>query len=124
MGIAMTGNWMERLTETPEGKRLQERERLWFEAMESITGLMESQGISRTELARRLGVTPAYITKLLRGTHNMTLATLSDVFFVLGHEAGITVKSSPLAIEPGGGAVESRWESLVREGELDADPGA
>ena len=119
----MTKNWMRRLTDTPEGQRLQERERLWFEVMESITGLMKAQGVSRTELARRLGVTPAYVTKLLRGTHNMTLATVSDLCFVLGHEAAITVKSSPLSVEPESGVVESRWESLVREGEVDADSG-
>lgn len=114
-------DWKQRLTDTPQGRRLQERERLWFDAVESITGLMHAHGVSRTELARRLGVTPAYVTKILRGTHNMTLATLSDVLFALGHQARITVKSSPLATDTTPDVEESRWETMVREGEVDAD---
>jgi DNA-binding XRE family transcriptional regulator len=36
----------------------------------------ERQGMTRAELARRLGATPAYVTKILRGSANFTLDTM------------------------------------------------
>ena len=38
------------------------------EFTESLVREMERQGITRVELARRLGATPAYVTKILKGT--------------------------------------------------------
>jgi transcriptional regulator with XRE-family HTH domain len=45
---------------------------------------MERQGVTRSELARRLNVTPAYVTKLLRGHANLTVGTMAKVAFALG----------------------------------------
>ena len=87
----MTRKWFERLTDTDEGRRLLEQERLVLEATEAIATLMEQERISRTELARKINKSPAYITKLLRGTNNFTLRNLSDVFFALGRSAHITL---------------------------------
>jgi len=47
-----------------------------LEFTESLVQEMQRQGLTRTELAKRLGVTPAYVTKLLRGQANFTLATM------------------------------------------------
>ena len=47
-----------------------------LEFTEGVVREMERQGISRTELAKRLGATPAYVTKILRGKVNFTLATM------------------------------------------------
>ena len=38
--------------------------------------MMEANGVSRGELARRLEVSPAYITKVLRGNVNFTLDSM------------------------------------------------
>jgi len=46
------------------------------EFTENLVREMERQGITRVELARRLGATPAYVTKILRGKVNFTLATM------------------------------------------------
>lgn len=46
------------------------------ELTEEIFRLMEEQKLSRAELARRLGTSPAYVTKILRGNANFTLASL------------------------------------------------
>ena len=43
---------------------------------EEIVREMERKGVTRTELARRLGATPAYVTKILRGRVDFTLATM------------------------------------------------
>ena len=50
---------------------------------ERIDALMAEKGITRTELARRMGVKPPVITRLLSGTENTTLKTLLRVAFAL-----------------------------------------
>jgi ribosome-binding protein aMBF1 (putative translation factor) len=45
-----------------------------MEFTESLVREMERQGMTRVELARRLGATPAYVTKILRGKVNFTPA--------------------------------------------------
>ncbi len=52
---------------------------------------MELQDVSRSELARRLGKAPSFITKLLRGTNNFTLTTLADIMRVLDRSLNIEV---------------------------------
>ncbi len=47
-----------------------------LEFTESVVREMERQGVTRTELARRLDATPAYVTKILRGKANFTLETM------------------------------------------------
>lgn len=47
-----------------------------LELTEEVVRRMEAEGVSRAELARRLGTSPAYVTKLLRGNANLTLATM------------------------------------------------
>jgi transcriptional regulator with XRE-family HTH domain len=57
-----------------------------LEFTEELCRLMESQGVSRAELARRLDTSPAYVTKILRGTSNFTLETMVRAANALGHE--------------------------------------
>lgn len=59
-------------------------ERASLEFTEEVIARMEALGISRAELARRLGTSPAYITKLLRGTTNFTLDTMIRIARILG----------------------------------------
>ena len=53
---------------------------------EDLARVMERDGVSRAELARRLGSTPAYVTKILRGNVNFTLATMVRLARALGAE--------------------------------------
>jgi len=87
----MTAKWIERLRESEEGRRLIEQERLIMQATEAIAALLEEQGVSRAELARRIGKSSAFVTKLLRGNNNFTLRTLSDVFFALNRSAHLSL---------------------------------
>lgn len=43
-------------------------------------------GISRAEMARRLGVTPAFITRKLSGNTNLTLQTITDLLWAIDHK--------------------------------------
>jgi DNA-binding Xre family transcriptional regulator len=53
------------------------------ELTEDICRLMEEKQISRAELARRLGTSRAYVTKLLDGNANFTLATMVKLAMAL-----------------------------------------
>lgn len=54
------------------------------EFAEDIWRLMEEQNVSRAELARRLGTSRAYVTKLLGGNANFTLETMTKVAMAFG----------------------------------------
>ena len=92
----MTKTLIEQLTRTPEGMRLYQQERAIQEATDLICEVMEEEGVSRAELARRLGKTKGYITQLLDGRTNMTVRTLSDVFGVL--DRVVHFQDAPLAV--------------------------
>lgn len=49
-----------------------------------IRSLMASGGISQSELARRMGVSPAQVTKILSGKENLGLKTIAKVEAALG----------------------------------------
>lgn len=63
--------------------RLHQQERAILEVTETVCRLMAEQGVSRSELARRLGKSKSYVTQLLDGEANMTVRTISDVFVAL-----------------------------------------
>lgn len=70
---------------------------------ESVSQLLEAQHLSRAELARRMGTSTAYVTKMLRGDVNFTLRTMVRVSRVLSAEfrpvveaAGKSPKARPV----------------------------
>ena len=48
--------------------------------------LMDEQGVSRSELAKRMGVQPSRVTAMLSGTSNLTIDTLVRAGMALGAE--------------------------------------
>ena len=56
---------------------------------EELCRVMEERGVTRAELARRLGTSPAYVTKILRGHSNFTLASMVRVAKAIDHELHI-----------------------------------
>jgi len=77
-------------------EKARKHESYWIESAlydftETICELMESSNMNRTELARRLDVSPAYITKLLRGNANVTIKTMVRLSRVFGRELHITL---------------------------------
>ncbi len=59
-------------------------ESIRIEVAESIYELMEKQGVTKAELARRLNTSRGYITKLLQGNKNLTLDSICKVAHALG----------------------------------------
>lgn len=60
------------------------QESLIMEATELVCEHLERAGVSRAELARRLGKTRGHVTQLLSGERNLTLRTLADIGTALG----------------------------------------
>ena len=64
---------------------------LILEFTEGLHKMMEVNGVSRSELARRLEVSPAYITKALRGNVNFTLDSMVRLVKAAGGEVSLQV---------------------------------
>jgi transcriptional regulator with XRE-family HTH domain len=72
----------------------QQHDDFWIEAAilevtEAVARRMDELAMSRSELARRLGTSPAYVTKILRGSANFTLATIVKLARALDCEVSI-----------------------------------
>jgi transcriptional regulator with XRE-family HTH domain len=70
---------------------------------------MEDNAVSKSELARRLGICKSYITQILSGSRNMTLGSLSDICFALGFKPKIKLPVQPLIIEE----TVSKYDELI-----------
>lgn len=88
MGETLT----DKLTKTPEDRRLYERERTVLEVTELICELMEKQGVSRDELAGRKGWHRYAIDCTLNGDSNTRLCDLFDLLCALGHRVHFSVE--------------------------------
>jgi transcriptional regulator with XRE-family HTH domain len=82
-------SWFE---DTLEDRRALAQERLILEVTERIAEAMEERGVTQAELASRLGVSPSEISMRLRGTRNLTLRTVADMFDALGFDGELACK--------------------------------
>ena len=83
-------SWVESTLKDEDQRRSFNRESVKEEAAYGIYSLMESQGVSRAELARRIGRNRSFVTKVLGGSHNFTLETLADLYFAFGRYVHFT----------------------------------
>jgi len=61
---------------------------------------MRNQGLTQSELARRIGASPAFVSQTLHGKPNMTLLTLAKFALALGLECSVSLTPRPLAESP------------------------
>jgi predicted RNase H-like HicB family nuclease/DNA-binding Xre family transcriptional regulator len=83
--------WLQSNLRKVAGRVGYETERLMIGINEEIVKQMEVQGVTRTELAERLNVDKAQITRMLNGSSNMTLKTLVSVASALGCRVSVPV---------------------------------
>lgn len=76
-------NKYRKLIESAERSPIYWAEGAWLEFTEDLISLMEAQKVTRAELARRVGVSPAYITKVFRGNVNLTLESMCKLTLAL-----------------------------------------
>jgi len=72
-----------KLTSTPEGLLSYLQEYSLQSWTELVCQIMEDDGITRAELARRLGRSQGYITKMLDGRFDIKIRMMSNVFTAL-----------------------------------------
>lgn len=77
-----------------------------------INARMAVQGLSRAELAKKLGTSPAYVTKAMRGDVNFTLETMTRLALAVGGKLRIEVVDVEVEVP----AVPFHWQ-LERWGE-------
>ena len=97
MSTSMTE--VERFTSEPENMRLYQQERVILETSDLISDLLDQNGVTKAELAERLGRSKSYVTQLLNGRANMTLRTISDVMWAL--DSNLVISAAPLSIHSG-----------------------
>lgn len=91
------------------------------ELTEDLSRRMKEQKISRAELARRMGTSRAYITKLLSGDANFTLQTMVKLALAVGGVLHLHISDKDVA---------TRWQDrslddpLEEAEEADAEEGA
>jgi transcriptional regulator with XRE-family HTH domain len=56
-----------------------------------INARMIAQDLSRADLAKRLGTSPAYVTKAMRGDVNLTLETMTRLALAVGGKLRIEI---------------------------------
>ena len=72
-------------------RRLLREEELILDVTEAVSVVMREEGVSKAQLAKRMGRTKGFITQLLSGGRNLTLRTLADIADALEARVTITV---------------------------------
>jgi len=106
----MTG-WVRRRREELADDPEYVAEGLALRLMEQIVRRMDEEGLSPAELADKLGVSRAYVSKFLNAPPNLTLRSLAAVALALGARPQVSLV---YALSPSGGH-RSTESSLVIE---------
>lgn len=69
---------------SPQERLEHEKETLKVLTADTIALLMEDLDVSQAELARRLGTSPANVSKLLSGSQNLRTSTVASICHALG----------------------------------------
>ncbi len=71
---------MTRLAATPEGQSAH----VAVAFLAQVNARMQAQGMRNAELARRMGTSPAYVTRLFRGSTNLSVETMVKLAQAVG----------------------------------------
>ncbi|WP_081284917.1 helix-turn-helix domain-containing protein [Mycobacterium intracellulare] len=95
----------------PKSDELLAEERLVIAATEAIHEAMEFRGVSKRELAERLGVQPSEVSQRLSGRRNLTLRSFAKMLHALGVRAKLSVESADQPYTAG-----VQWKSFTMTG--------
>jgi len=85
----MTGKSFKQHFEAAERRPEYWEEGAILDFTEALYDAMQRQGVTRAELARRLGTSQAYITRVLSGNANFTLKTMAKLAHALGMQLDV-----------------------------------
>lgn len=87
-----TGTWFtDKLNEFETDLEFRTEEVI-IEFTEKVVAAMRERDMSRVELAQRLGVSKAFVTKLLNGNPNLTIRTMVSLAAALGCELLVDIQ--------------------------------
>lgn len=110
-----------RVAATPEGQAAH----VAVTFLVQVNARMQVQGMSNAELARRMGTSPAYITRLFRGSANLSVQTMVKLAQAVGatlqlglteEVGGLPVVARKPTLETMAAMVESRKMAATRGG--------
>ncbi|OGH60594.1 MAG: hypothetical protein A3G34_10705 [Candidatus Lindowbacteria bacterium RIFCSPLOWO2_12_FULL_62_27] len=84
--------WFEKHHKTDEEKRLFAQEVAILSALEEVCRVMETENVSRADMATKLGKSRAFVTQVLRGSNNITIRTLADFAWACGRTVDIRLR--------------------------------
>lgn len=101
--------WYQRTLERVQGTLEYELEGVLLDLTEQMVRHMEREGINRSELAKRLKVSNARVTRLLSGQPNMRLKTVVKVARALNCDVALSLQTKHvLTVHQGNGTPEFR----------------
>ncbi len=90
--LKSASNWFDEILEESRYTEEFQLENLLYILTEEFHRRLKETGLTQRELARRLNVSDAYVSKLLSGKANMSLKTLIKLSTALGLQVEITFK--------------------------------
>lgn len=93
-------------------------EKLAVAFLAELNAFMQAHDVSNAELARRAGVSPAYITKLFRGSSNLSIETLTKFANAVGCKVHLHLANN---------GADVRWFDVFQQQRVfqrEIDPGA
>jgi transcriptional regulator with XRE-family HTH domain len=69
-------------------------EKLILEVTEALSEAIEKPGLTRSEVAKRLGKTKGFVSQLLAGGRNLTLRTVADIADAIGISLKVAVQGA------------------------------
>lgn len=117
--------WLQANLENWQFRRLYQRELVAESFIVRIEDAMNEQHVTKTELAKRMECSSANISRVMRKTTNMTIATMVDM--ALSLNLGIRITLEPLAIEDCTFAPQLKpeaaaWPTVIDNEEHTTDP--
>lgn len=93
--VERKGSLLDQLINTPELARLDAEEELILSVSEQLLGALRKSGLSKADVARGIGCSPAHITQTLSGSRNMTLRTAAAIAWAAGQRVEVSVVPAP-----------------------------
>ena len=90
-------------------ERLLRQERLILDVTELLTEALGNSGVTRAELARRLGRTPGFVSQVLGGGRNLTLRTIADIAEALALRPSFELTSDRVAVSNSAEWTHRNW---------------
>ena len=105
LGIGET-SWFAKQLSKPGVRRAFDEDRASYEFGAQLSEALLRKGITRAELAKRIGKSRPYVTQVLRDGHNLTIRTMTELASAAGFGLHVMLfenegEGGPIYVEPG-----------------------